>query len=97
MPSSAHSACLCPYKEPMRMPEAPYLVMQIEGSWTVGFGGRFFGRYRVKDDAVLTAVMWAQSAKSKGREVRVLVEESGRIREAWTGAADRKLSPRHPV
>ena len=65
------------------MTEGPYVVMPVEGHWTVGFSGQLFGRFASKEDATLTAVMWAHSAKRKGRDVRVMVEENGRIRMVW--------------
>lgn len=65
------------------MNEAPYIVTRAGGRWAIQFCGRVFDRFEDKDDAVLTAVIRAESARRQGRRVWVLVEENGRARAVW--------------
>ena len=65
------------------MEGSPYVVMQAGGHWSIQFSGRLFDRFDDKDDAVLTAVMWAASAERHGLHVKVFVEEHGHRRAVW--------------
>ena len=79
------------------MNETPYVIKRSEGRWAIQFCGRVCDSFDDKDDAVLTAVIQAESARRQGRHVNVLVEENGRARAVWgEDAGAGAARPRYP-
>jgi hypothetical protein len=80
------------------MNETPYVIKRTEGRWAIQYCGRVFDRFDDRDDAVLTAVIQAETDRRQGRRVRVLVEENGRARAVWNedagACAPRLRAPR---
>jgi hypothetical protein len=61
------------------MIDFPIVVTHRASAWTIRFRGRFYDSFPQKEDALNTAVRWADNASRQGHHVTILLHEMGQV------------------
>jgi hypothetical protein len=66
-----------------------YFVLRHQGQWMISFRYTNYGPYATQQQAIATAIDWAQQHGLEGYDTQVVIQDEHQFTTVWTYGRDR--------